>query len=216
MRAIFDLDGTLVDSAPDIHATALTVLQAEGLPPISEDLSRSFIGNGAKVFVERLELATAGDARPERTARMQALFLRAYENAHSLSRPYRGVADALETLTARGWRMAVCTNKPLRPTMALLEHFGWTGLFQAVIGGDSLRVMKPNPAPLHAAAAALGTGPLVYIGDSEVDADTAQAASIPFALYLGGYRRRDLGEMRYDCAFADWANLPDLAAALAR
>ena len=100
MRAVFDLDGTLIDSAPDIHAAGCAVLAAEGLPPVSAAQSRSFIGNGARVYVERLERAAAGDTDPARTERMRQRFAREYEVAHALTRIYPGVEQALDLLHA--------------------------------------------------------------------------------------------------------------------
>lgn len=214
MRAVFDLDGTLIDSAPDILAAGNAVLASEGLAPITAAQSRSFIGNGARVYVQRLEHAAAGGNDPARTARMQALFLREYEVAHALTRPYPGVEPALQALRQAGWRLGLCTNKPLGPARAVLAHFGWSDLFETVIGGDSLPVIKPDPAPLHAALAVLGAGPAVFVGDSEVDAATASAAAIPFALFTEGYRRSPPEAIAHSRAFDDFAVLPDLLRAM--
>lgn len=211
MKAVFDLDGTLIDSAPDIHAAGNATLAAEGLPPVTPEQARSFIGNGARVFVERLERAVAGAPDPARTARMHRRFVEVYETAHSLTRPYPGVEAALGRLRAQGWRLGICTNKPHGPARTVLAHFGWSDLFEVVIGGDSLPVIKPDPAPLHAAIAGLGGGTVVFVGDSEVDAATAQAAAVPFALFGGGYRRGPVAAIPHDAAFDDWAALPDLA-----
>jgi phosphoglycolate phosphatase len=216
MNIIFDLDGTLIDSAPDIHAAANAVLAAEGLGQVTPDQARSFIGNGARVFVERLERAGAGANEDARTARMHAQFLAQYETAHALTRPYPGVDAALDSFAAHGWALGLCTNKPLKPALAVLAHFAWTGRFAAVIGGDSLPVMKPDPAPLLAVLAQMGGGAAVYVGDSEVDAATARAAGLPFALFTEGYRRSPLDQIPHDAAFSDFAALPDLAAALLR
>lgn len=214
MRIIFDLDGTLIDSAPDIHAAGKAVLLAEGLAPVSEEQSRSFIGNGARVFVERLERAGSGANDPARTDRMYRHFMERYETEHALTRLYPGVMDTLENLRDTGWRMAICTNKPLAPTHAVLVHFGLNGFFGAVIGGDSLPVIKPDPAPLHAAIDALGGGAVVYVGDSEVDAATAMAARVPFALYTRGYRKTPVAEIAHQRAFDDFSALPAIADAL--
>lgn len=214
MKIVFDLDGTLIDSAPDIHAAGNATLAAEGLAPVSLAQARSFIGNGARVFVERLERAVAGANDPDRTLRMHRRFVEVYETAHSLTRPYPGVAAALEALRAQGWRLAICTNKPAVPTQRVLAHFGWTALFEVVIGGDTLPVIKPDPAPLYAAIAGLGGGAVVFVGDSEVDADTARAAAVPFALHTPGYRRGPVAAMAPDATFDDWAALPGLAAGL--
>ncbi|MFN3953986.1 MAG: phosphoglycolate phosphatase [Pararhodobacter sp.] len=214
MRAVFDLDGTLIDSAPDILAAGNAVLAGEGLNPISAAQSRSFIGNGARVYVERLERAAAGANDAARTARMQAHFLHEYEVAHALTRPYPGVEPALQALRSAGWRLGLCTNKPLGPARAVLAYFGWSDLFETVIGGDSLPVIKPDPAPLHAALAVLGAGPAVFVGDSEVDAATASAAAIPFALFTEGYRRSPPEAIAHARAFDDFAVLPDLLRAM--
>lgn len=214
MNIIFDLDGTLIDSAPDIHAAGNAVLAAEGLNPVTPEQARSFIGNGARVFVERLERAGAGENLPERTTRMQAQFLAQYETAHALTRPYSGVEQALDRLRAAGWVLGLCTNKPLKPALAVLAHFGWAARFAAVIGGDSLPVIKPDPAPLRAVLAQMGGGAAVYVGDSEVDAATARAAGLPFALFTQGYHRTPIDQIPHDAAFSDFGALPALASAL--
>ena len=220
MIAIFDLDGTLIDSAPDIHAAGSAVLAAEGLAPVTPAQSQGFIGNGARVYVERLERAAAGENLPARTARMQANFLANYETAHALTRVYPGVEAALASLRDAGWRLGLCTNKPHAPAQAVLAHFGWTGRFEAVIGGDSLAVHKPDPAPLRAVIARMGGAapgvPVIYVGDSEVDAATAAAATVPFALFTQGYRRGPLDAIPHDAAFDDWAELPAIARTLCR
>lgn len=216
MRAIFDLDGTLIHSAPDIHAAGNAVLESEGLPPIPYDQARSFIGNGARVFLERMERASAGVNDPVRTERMRRTFAHTYERAHALTRPYPGVPEALEALRSAGWALGLCTNKPIAPTRAILAHLRWTPLFQVVVGGDSLPVMKPDPAPLQKAMRAMGDGPVIYVGDSEVDAATAVAAAVPFALFTEGYRKTPVDTIPHDRAFADWSALPAIAGELAR
>jgi phosphoglycolate phosphatase len=211
MKIVFDLDGTLIDSAPDIHAAGNATLAAEGLAPVTLEQARSFIGNGARVFVERLERAAAGANDPARSARMHRLFVEVYETAHDRTRVYPGVADALALLRAQGWRLGICTNKPHGPARTVLAHFGWADLFEVVVGGDTLPVIKPDPAPLRAAIDGLDGGPVVFVGDSEVDAATAQAAAVPFALFSGGYRRGPVAAIPHDAAFDDWSALPALA-----
>ena len=214
MNIIFDLDGTLIDSAPDIHAAAIATLASEGFAPITPAQSRSFIGNGARVLVERLERAATGENDPARTDRMHRHFLSCYETAHGLTQPYPHVPQVLETLIRTGWRIGLCTNKPLAPARAVLAHMGWNALFSAVIGGDSLSVLKPDPAPLRAALAQMGGDRALYVGDSEVDAQTAKAAGLPFLLFTEGYRKSPLDQIPHDAAFADFADLPALAARL--
>lgn len=216
MIAIFDLDGTLIDSAPDIAAAGNAVLAAEGLPPVTYEQARSFIGNGAKVFVDRLERAAAGENEPTRNARMRRLFLTEYETAHALTKPYDGVVGALHDMRSQGWRLGICTNKPHAPTLSVLAHLGWTDLFDVVIGGDTLPVVKPDPAPLRAAIQGMGPGPMVYVGDSEVDAATAQATGSAFALFTPGYRKTPVDQIPHDAAFDHWGDLPAIAQRLAR
>lgn len=216
MRIVFDLDGTLIDSAPDIHAAGNAVLEAEGLAQISYDQARSFIGNGARVFLERMERASAGTNDPPRTERMRRLFAQKYERAHALTRVYPGVEEALHRLRDEGWQLGLCTNKPIAPTRAVLAHLRLTPLFATIVGGDTLPVMKPDPAPLMKAMRALGEGPVVYVGDSEVDAATAVAADVPFALFTEGYRKTPVDTIPHSRAFDDWSHLPAIAAALVR
>lgn len=211
MKIIFDLDGTLIDSAPDINAAGNAVLAAEGLPGVTLAQTRSFIGNGAGVYVQRLEEAVTDAHDPARIARMRQRFAAEYETAHALTHIYPGVEAALADLQNDGWRFGLCTNKPIAPTKTVLAHFGWSTLFDHVIGGDSLPVHKPDPAPLNAVIDAMGGGPVLYVGDSEVDAGTAQAAGVPFALFTLGYRKTPVADVPHDRAFDDWAQFAGLA-----
>ena len=204
---IFDLDGTLIDSAPDIRAAANAVLALEGLAPLDAAQTRSFIGAGAASFVERMAAARLPRPDPLRARRMLEGFIDRYEGAVNLTRPYPGVVAALEDLTGRGWSLGLCTNKPLAPTRAVLTHLALARFFSVVVGGDSLPVRKPDPAPLTHAIAALGGGPVVYVGDSEVDAATASAAGVPFALFTEGYRQSPVAALAHDFAFSDFAAL---------
>lgn len=212
---IFDLDGTLIDSAPDIHASANRVFAAHGQSFTPEEVRRC-IGHGAPHLLRQL----AGlRGLPQDDAFQAALltgFLEVYEAAQDLTRLYPGVEQALADLAASGARLAICTNKPLGPTRAVLRHFGLEARFPVVIGGDSLDRRKPDPAPLLAALDQIGGGPAVFVGDSEVDAETAQAARLPFLLYTMGYRKTPVAELAHDAAFSDFAALPQLVADLTR
>jgi phosphoglycolate phosphatase len=207
--AIFDLDGTLVDSAPDIRAAANTVLAAQGLEGLTLEETRGFIGAGAPVFVERMAAARLAAPDPSRNAAMLAHFLDLYEGAVGLTRLYPGVAETLETLAAEGWRLGLCTNKPEGPARAVLRHFDLARFFPVVVGGDTLPQRKPDPMPLSHVVAALAASRPVYVGDSETDAATALAARIPFALFTEGYRHTPAEALPHDWAFADFALLPD-------
>ncbi len=184
---VLDLDGTLIDSAPDIRAVANRVLAGEGARPLTLEETRRFIGNGAGVFVARM--MAARDLQTAEHARLHRAFLGQYDDAQGLTKLYPGAEKALRTLAEAGFALGICTNKPVSATRAVLEHFGLTGVFRTVVGGDSLPVTKPDPAPLLRALEDLGADRAVYVGDSEVDHQTAEAAEVPFALFTGGYRK---------------------------
>lgn len=204
---IFDLDGTLIDSAPDIHAAANRVLAEAGADPLDFFTVRSFIGNGVPVLVDRI---IAARSLTVAKSELEARFLAHYEaDSTTLTRLYPGVRDALSDLAGSGVRLGICTNKPEAPTRAILAAFGLQTLFSVVIGGDSLAVRKPDPAPLLAARAALGA-PALFVGDSEVDAETARAAALPFALFTEGYRKAPVASLVHAAAFADYADLAGL------
>lgn len=208
---IFDLDGTLIDSAPDIHAAGNAVLAAEGLPPVTLVQARGFIGAGAPTFVARLVAAQAGTlpeaARADLHTRMLARFMERYETAVTLTRLYPGAVEALDALRTAGLRLGLCTNKPEGPTRAVLRHFGLTEHFDAVVGGDTLPQRKPDPAPLRRAMADLGVARCLYVGDSEIDAETAAAAGQVFALFTEGYRKTPVSELAHSFAFSDYSAL---------
>ena len=208
---IFDLDGTLIDSAPDIRAVANAVLAEEGAPPLDLAETRSFIGSGTPVFVERMAGARGLD--PARRPAMLERFLALYEDAHELTRPYPGVAEALDALRGRGHALGVCTNKPERPARRVLAHLDLGWRLEALVGGDTLAHRKPHPAPLEECARRLGGGPAVYVGDSEIDFETARRAEVPFALFTEGYRRGPLDAVPAAMRFDDFGALPGLVAA---
>lgn len=202
---IFDLDGTLVDSAPDIHAAALALLAERSAPPVTLAQVHSFVGNGIAKFVERCLDAVGQPANGPELDKAAARFKEIYGAAPSeLTCPYDGVEAMLGTLSARGLLLGVCTNKLEALTGQVLAGVGLDRHLRATVGGDTLTVMKPDPAPLIHAASLLGVGieEALYVGDSETDADTATAAGMAFALYSGGYRKRPLDQFK-DCFIFD-------------
>lgn len=187
---VFDLDGTLVDTLPDIRAAANAALAAEGRRALTGDEVRLLIGSGGRVLMKN---AFAATGEPASEARIDAAF-RAYIAAYEAapvggSAPFPGVHAALEGLSARGMRLAVCTNKPARLAALVLETFDLAGFFAGVVGADTLAVKKPRPEPLlEAVARAGGAGrPAAMVGDSPIDADAARAAAIPFVAVSFGY-----------------------------
>ena len=210
-RIVFDLDGTLIDSAPDIHAIANAVLAAQGAAPITPEQTRGFIGEGAAVFVARMREARGiPDSEHDR---LLAAFIARYDDAVSLTRPYRGVSEALETLLRGGHVLGICTNKPIGPARKVLAHFGLDRFFATVWGGDSLPRRKPDPAPLRAAFDALPEGREIYVGDSEVDAETDRRAGVDFVLFTEGYRKTPVAELPHRAAFSSFEALPGLIGA---
>ena len=184
---IFDLDGTLIDSAPDIQAAVNKMLAEEGIGPLDLATVISFIGNGMPKLVERVLHAV--QLPQDRHSALYEKTLLLYNQAPSaLSQPYEGVIEMLEILAAQGHRLAICTNKPAEPAQQILQDFNLERFFEVVVGGDSLLGKKPNPAPLQHCVTRLGASAALYIGDSEVDYETAQRAQIPFIFFTGGYR----------------------------
>lgn len=207
---VFDLDGTLIDSAPDLQKIANDLLQADGYAPISVAETRSFIGNGASVFVEKM-CDARGVPKNSEPQYIDA-FLKAYQSAFDLTDPYPGVRSALEKLKAQNHKLGICTNKPIGPCQAVLSHLKLIEFFDAIIGGDSLPVRKPDPATLFAAFDILQGDVFVYVGDSEVDAETAQRAKIPFLLFTEGYRKTSVDQIPHTAPFAHFRELEGLIA----
>ena len=206
---IFDLDGTLIDSAADIHATAQRVFAPYGHNFTPSEV-QGCVGRGAPHLVAQLAKARGMAFEGPAFAALLSDFTAIYEGAQGLTRLYPGVRQALEGLAATGCRLGLCTNKPLAPTQAVLRHFRLQDQFQVVIAGDSLAVKKPDPAPLLAALQQLGGGPSVFVGDSEVDAETAMAARIPFLLFTEGYRKSPVSDLPHLAAFSDFNDLAAL------
>lgn len=207
---VFDLDGTLVDSAPDIHAALSGALDALGAPPVTQAQTASFVGRGAPVLVAQARAALGLDEVVQ--APLLEAFLDRYEDAVDLTRVYPGVPAALDALAARGHRLGLCTNKPIGPTRNVLAHFDLARRMDAVIGGDSLDVRKPDPAPLREVMRRMKVAECLFVGDSETDCETALAAGMPFLLFTQGYRKSDIADMPHAASFDDWAILPDLVA----
>ena len=207
-RIVFDLDGTLIDSAPDIHGVANLLLREEGLEEITLEQTRSFIGNGVGVLVEKVsKLRGIPQSEHERLA---SNFISHYDTAVHLTHPYPGTVQALKVLKSAGHRLGICTNKPFKPTIAVLEHLGIDTYFDSVFGGDTLPVRKPDPEPLHATFKALGKGPKIYVGDSDVDAETADRGQVPFLLFTEGYRKSAVEDLYHTRSFDHFDALPTL------
>lgn len=206
---VFDLDGTLVDSAPGLHAAAGAMLDGLGLPAPDLDTLTGFIGRGAPVLVARCLDWASGDPAWQTEALARFVALLEIDPTAGVT-PYPGVADLIAALRARGVRLGLCTNKPAGPTLALLAALP-LGPFDAVAGGDSLPVRKPDPAPLVHVVAALGVAPerALYVGNSVIDWRTAQAAGIDYAHVAGGYQREPIPDLAPRFSLAEIAGLTD-------
>ncbi|QCO57179.1 phosphoglycolate phosphatase (plasmid) [Pseudorhodobacter turbinis] len=210
IAVIFDLDGTLIDSAPDIVANTNAVLQELGLGVLPPAQIKGFIGKGVGHLLHCVLEASGQVPDGPLHAPMQARFNQRYETAFEMTVIYPGVVKALDQLVEMGCALGICTNKPIAPTHAVLRHLGLAEYFPVVYGGDSLAVRKPDPAPLLAAVKDLGRDRVIYVGDSEVDAATADAAKLPFLIYTEGYRKTPVHDLPHDAAFNDFRQLPGL------
>jgi phosphoglycolate phosphatase len=171
MRAVvFDLDGTLIDSAPDIAAVVNRVLAAEGHAALTLDEVRGMIGDGAKQLLERAFAARGAVAEP----RHRDAFLSDYQaNPVHETSCYPGMEEALVTLKGQGRQLGLCTNKPIGPTTRILDVLGLTPYFAAIIGGDSTPYNKPDPRHLAAVLAEMEVASAIMIGDHPNDLNAA-------------------------------------------
>jgi phosphoglycolate phosphatase len=183
---LFDLDGTLVDSAPDLRAALNRLMAARGLPPFPLPEVVAMVGDGAKVLVER---ALSARGQPFDPAALDGFLADYTANAAVETRPYDGIPAVLDALAAAGWRLAVCTNKPEAAARELLEALGLMPRFAALGGGDSFPMRKPDPGHLLATLrlAGGGGGRALMIGDHHNDIAAARGAGVP-AIFAGwGY-----------------------------
>ena len=188
---LFDLDGTLVDSAPDLTTAVNRSLADLGRPALDESRVREWIGNGARRLVAR---ALAGQREiavepPQTEAALARFFVHYRDCLHEHSRLYPGIPEGLGQLTALGLPLAVVTNKPGAFTGPLLEALGIATCFATTVSGDTLAVKKPDPAPLLHAAQALQVDVrrCLYVGDSAADRDAASAAGATLVRVPYGY-----------------------------
>jgi phosphoglycolate phosphatase len=194
----FDLDGTLADTAPDLADALNRTLAELGREPVAAEAVRHMIGHGARALLRR-GLAATGEASEALVDQGFPIFLDHYRAQLSAGTSlYPGLEAALADLADQGVALAVCTNKIETLTLPLLHALGLADRFDAVVGGDTLPVRKPDPAPLHAAIARAGGGRAAFVGDSITDADTARAAGVPFVAVSFGFSDRPVEQLGAD------------------
>ena len=208
-RAIlFDLDGTLVDSVPDLAAALATLLAERGRPPLGIAAVTEMVGDGAAKLVERA-LAASGEGEAPLGPALDR-FVALYEaNATRFTRVYEGVPEVLGALADAGWRLALCTNKLERATRAVIEALGLAPRFAIVLGGDSLPTRKPDPGPLLAALDGLGVAPsrAAMVGDHANDILAARRAGMASIFARYGYGAATLGSLLPDAAIDRFSQL---------
>ncbi len=205
---LFDLDGTLIDSLPNVRDAANAVLAKRDLPPLPSEIVAGFVGLGEEVFVDRLIEATDLDAG-ERDWVMTT-FIRHYKEEAKKTKLFHGVEKALTVLQGEGVPLGLVTNKPRGPLGPTLEAAGLTRFFGAVVAGDELPKRKPDPLPIAHATKLLGQTRAIYVGDSETDAATALNAGVPFVLFTEGIRLTPVHDLPHEVAFSDFGMLPEI------
>ncbi len=208
---VFDLDGTLVDTAPDLINALNFVLDREGLPPVPLHSARNMIGAGARRLIERgLELDSRSLGLKDVT-RLTRDFIDYYA-AHiaDVSRPFEGLEDALDDLSARGYRFAVCTNKLEWLSKLLLDRLGLSSRFSAICGADTFGVSKPDPAILRQTIARAGgeVSTAIMVGDAGPDIGVARRAGVPVIGVEFGYTEVPIADLKPDRLINHMRELP--------
>ncbi|MCI4679767.1 HAD-IA family hydrolase [Rhodoblastus acidophilus] len=213
---VFDLDGTLADTAGDLMGTLDHIMLGEGFAPTPLEDSRSLLGAGARALIVRALEAQDKEVSPERLNDMFERFLAHYETRIAdESRLFPGVVEALDALEQRGGLFAVCTNKVERPAKLLLEKLGVADRFAFICGQDTFGIAKPDPRPLLKTIEAAGgeVRRAIMIGDSKTDIATARAAEVPVIAVDFGYTDLPVSEYAPDRIISHFSELPDAAAA---
>jgi phosphoglycolate phosphatase len=208
---VFDLDGTLVDTAPDLVNALNYVLNREGLPAVPVDSARKAIGAGARRLIERgLELEGRSVGADDIT-RLTRDFIDHYA-AHiaDASRPFEGLEGALDELSARGYRFAVCTNKLEWLSRRLLDQLGLSSRFAAICGADTFGVSKPDPVILQQTIARAGgqLSSAIMVGDAGPDVGVARRAGIPVIGVEFGYTEVPIADLKPDRLISRMEQLP--------
>jgi len=210
---VWDLDGTLVDSAPDLASALNTVLDKRGFFTHSIDVVRTMIGNGVPKLVERGFNAVGMRLDPAQLDELVAMFVKEYKTcATERTRPYPYIVETLEKIHGMNIPMGVCTNKPEAFTKQILEGLSLAKYFSSVVGGDTTSTRKPDPQPVLACLRGLVSEPesSLMIGDSVHDVHAAHAAGVTVGVVPWGYRSAPVEELGADFVLHDLAALPGM------
>ena len=209
LTIVFDLDGTLIDTAPDLIDTLNIILAQEDLPAVPYATARNMIGGGAKVMIERA-LAEQGRAANEIDRLYEAFIAHYAAHIADRSRPFPKLDVTLEGLTAAGHRLAVCTNKLEWLSVRLLQTLKLTQHFAAICGQDTFGVQKPDPEVFRRTVLRAGGEPAraVLVGDSKTDIHTARAAKVPVVAVDFGYTEVPIETLEPDRIISSFADLP--------
>lgn len=205
----FDLDGTLLDTSPDLTAAVNHALVAAGRAPLTPDQVKPMIGGGAKVMLERT-LAATGGCEPDEFRRLYKLLLAYYGDHLAVgTQPFPGALAALDALAERGVTVAIVTNKFEAFAVSLLNQLGLSARFACVIGGDTMGKgnAKPSPAPIHAMIERCGGGRAAFVGDSIYDIDAGKAAGVPTVAVGFGFLTQPVETLGADAIIARYDEL---------
>ena len=206
----FDLDGTLLDTSGDLAAAVNHAIGSIGRPPFAAEAVKPFIGKGARVMLERALVASGGSS-PELLDELHPVLLDYYgRNLTRFTVPYPGLIAAMEALRARGIRLAICTNKVERFALPLIDALGLSSFFASIVGGDTVGVGKPHPAPIHAMIERAGGGRCVFIGDTTNDIDGAKNAGVASIAVAFGFPDLPVHTLGADAVIAHFDELVPL------
>lgn len=192
----FDLDGTLIDTSGDLAAAVNHAIGTIGRPPFPVEAIKPFVGKGARVMLERALTASGGAGDLE--ALLPVLLDYYAQNLAIHSRPYPGLIAAMDALADAGVKLAICTNKSERFTIPLMHQIGLSDRFASIVGGDTVGVAKPDPAPIHAMIARAGGGRALFVGDTVNDIAGARNAGIPSVAVSFGFLDGPVEELEAD------------------
>ena len=209
MSICFDLDGTLVDTAPDLVRVLNEIVAAEGIPPVKFDQTRNLVGYGARRLIQHAYAESGQSIDAENADRLLQTFLQTYEDEIvRLSRPFPGVLGTLIELKSKGMDLSVCTNKPGYLARPLISALGMDPYFDRVVGSrDGVRT-KPHQNHIFAAAGHRRTREIIMVGDSLPDALAARAAKIPVIIMSYGYANMPAARLRADKTLRRFRDLP--------